>query len=900
MIRSHDQIVAAMADTARLEPIAPRLSWRDALFTSGPHGYELSVPGEPDRQLLAALADEYSVADAHLASVPARLHIAWLESILDIDRLPVVPDRVVASATVEPALAPAVVPAGTMLRGGKDAYGAERRYRTIDALTAHGAAVVGVRAAVPGGMLATDNSVPYTRSNGLAYEAPPFPISPPTSNEEAAVATPAALHVMRISSPVLGFASGDMSIRLTFAGATAVGDLRRRAQWRQPRADGTMSTGVGGAGSGDSIDLVLSGGCVDPDGGDPWIECFIPTDAPLPDALRFTQVSVSVTQRIDVAADAAYANDGALDPAKEFEPFGPTARKGDAFYVRCDEALSKPLSSLTVKLGVYAAAAGGVVSDSATAEIKTVVYIEKYTGDGQTIHWWGGGSASPAPLKIAWQRRLAHRWDTLLEQGALATMPQTSTAGTGSLPFTVGGQEGRYVRAMIVSGDLGWRAFQDTIADFATKAVTDPSSAPTMPTPPVPARYSDLSICYTTTPDPATRVESWSALRHQVLTEGTFAPFWSSLDEAGTPGMVAIGLALPDDAAGSTVSIYVVLDSASPCGSTEDPGAHWEWWDGALWHELPLADGTHHMREAGLLRFVAPTGWANGCSDVTADVGKWIRFVTDEPHRIGVIHDVIPDAVIAEYVSAAPDPAHDPTPATALAPGAIKGTLAPIKGVKKVTNLASVRGRGPESDADFGVRASSLVRHRGRAINAWDYEQLVYQAFPEVAALKCLPHTNSQGHRAPGVVGLVVIPDQRDRLQPRPSVSLAGRIGDALRPAMPMGASLAIMCPIYVPVSVSAKVTLRRGVAALTGKAAVAQALDTLLHPTGTSPTRWGVALYASTLIATLERVAVVDVVTSLSMEVEHGVPVEVVEVDDCRGLYCSSGAHLLTCEEQL
>ncbi len=898
MTRTPEDFLGAMASTARLAPIADGVTWRDALFTSGPHGRKLSAPAEPDRQLLAALADEYSLADLHVDELRARLHISWLESILGIPRLPVMPDRVVASATVEPTLAPAVVPAGTMLRGGKDAYGTERRYRTLDALTAHGAALVGVRGTVPGG--------PAGGNPGLRLEAPEFPIAPPANEAESLIGAP-AVHVLRITSPVLAFTEGDMKIRLSFSGSAGVAALRTAGRWRHRTTDGSLSPEVQGTGTGADIVVMLHDGCVDPDGGAPWIECIIPADQPVPESLHFGGVTVAVTERTEVLADAAFANDGAVDVTKEFDPFAPTARKGDAFYIRSDEALAKPLASLTVHLGVYAAATGGLTGGGYSTRAYFVM------GDG------GGGwaedhpvvdlgeasfdLAAPGyrpPLKIQWQHKTPGGWGVLAEQSALATMTTVSGASPASAPFTVAGQEGRYVRAIITSGDLGWREYLDTVAFFATKAVKNPASAPSMPTPPVPARYSSLWIDYTTTHEPVARVESWSGWRHQVMGSGPFTPFRRAVDATGTPGMIAIGQTLPAAVAGSTVSLYVVLDSASPCGSSEDPTAHWEWWDGGAWQPLPIADGTHRMREAGLLRFVAPDGWADGCEDLTADAGKWIRFVTAEPQRIGVIHDVIPDAVIAEYVSQAPEPAADPTPATALDPGAIKGVVTPVPGVKKVTNLASVRGRGPESDANYARRASSLVRHRGRAITAWDYEQLVAEQFPEVAAVRCLPHTGAAGAHLPGSVGLVVIPDQRDKAQPRPSVSLAGRIGDALNPAMPMGAAAAILCPLYVEVSVTAAVRLRRGVAALTGKTAVTQALETLLHPTGTSPTRWGVSLYSSTLIAALERIPVVDVVTSFSMSGGAGGPVEVIDVDACRGLYCSAGDHVLSCEEQL
>jgi len=296
---------------------------------------------------------------------------------------------------------------------------------------------------------------------------------------------------------------------------------------------------------------------------------------------------------------------------------------------------------------------------------------------------------------------------------------------------------------------------------------------------------------------------------------------------------------------------------------------------------------------------VAPPNWGEGCAELTAASGRWVRMVTNQPDRLGVLHNAIPDAVVAEYVSAARDPEADPSPAEALPVGAIKGTLAPIAGVKKVTNLASVRGRGPEDDASYARRASALVRHRDRAVNAWDYEQMIAIQFPEVAAVKCLPHTNSDGVREPGRVGLVLVPDEPNRAAPRPSVSLAGRATDALGAVMPAGASVSVLCPCYAPVKVTATIKLRAGVAAITGTASVRAALEALLHPTSTVPTRWGVSLYGSALIAALERLPDVDSVVSFSMAGPDGIG-DVVAVEPKRGLYCSAGDHDLTCVEQL
>jgi len=470
----------------------------------------------------------------------------------------------------------------------------------------------------------------------------------------------------------------------------------------------------------------------------------------------------------------------------------------------------------------------------------------------------------------------------------------------GSEPMIIGGQEGRYIRAFLEVGDFGWTAYQAALADFATQAVDDGS--PTMPVPPVPRTVTSVALTYTTTPVPALKVESYNGWARTVKPSGSAAwtPFRTTVSQAGDTGMVALGMVLPDSAVGSSVSVYLDVDSASPCGSSEDPDAGWQWWNGVGWVPLVVADGTHLLRESGLLRFVAPAGWAVGCTDTNATTGRWVRMVTKAPDRMGIVRSVTPDAVIADFVSNAADPQTDPSPDTALPVGTIKGTLSPILGVKKVTNLSSVRGRGPELDASYLRRASAIARDRNRAIAGWDYEEHVSVAFPEVAAVRCLPHTNSAGARALGKVGLVVVPARLDDPAPRPSVSLSGRITDALAPLMPMHASAAVMCALYAKVTVNAQVRLRPDIAALTGKDTITQALETWLHPTGTTPTRWGRSLYRSSLEAFLERLPVVDSVLTVAMVNEAGAAVDVITVDACRGLYCSSGAHLIGVEEQL
>ncbi len=894
MSRTYQQVLDALADAARLSDVTEGISWRDALFEASSEGWALSRPQDPDRALLAALASELERLDAHAGTLPERLHVEWLERILGIPRLPVVPDSVVVAATVEPKLAPAVVPAGTLLRGGKDAFGNERRYRTADALTAFGATLAGVRVLVPGG---AEPGRP-----GLALSAPEFPIVPPASDE--VMEEPSAPHRLRIADPMLVFTEGDLHVELQFTGASAsaVSALCANAEWRYVKADGSEAGPIPASPAGTAAKLVLSDGCIDPDGGVPWVEASIIPGRTVPENLSFSAVKV-VASRNGLVPDAAFFNEGAVPHTKEFEPFAITAKEGDAFYVRCDEALSKPLAILSVAMSPFTPKALDAGLPPAPE-----FYVEPGSGlygiAAANAAYWAALEFYAAAVEEAsstwpafqWQVFRKGDWEQLSAKvWTLGGVPLDPEA-QGADITTVGGQEGRFVRAQLLDNDMGWRKYQEDLADFASAAA---SGGGTMPHPPEPQLYSGLRVSYTTVAHPATRVESWSGWRHSVKGGGSWSPFRRSVDAFGATGMVAIGVSLPEHAAGSSFSIYVDLISPSPCGSSEPAETAWQWWDGSQWQPLLVADGTNRMRESGLVRFVVPDAWAEGCADVTEDGGKWLRFITDLPERIGELRAVIPDAVVAEFVSTAPDPQQDPSPDEALPVGTIKGPLSPISGIKKMTNLASVRGRGPETDGRYLSRASAHVRHRGRAIVTWDYERIITTAFPEIADVQCLPHTDSDGNRRPGYVGIVLLPDQRDRRAPRASVSLAGRVRDTLKGYTASAVHTAILCPEYVPVRIEAELTLRPGIAAITGKANILQAVETFLHPLGTTPVRWGQSLYASSVIAMLERLPEVDIVRNFALLIDS-TPAEEVPVDRCRGLYCSSGDHQLSVKEQL
>ena len=116
--------------------------------------------------------------------------------------------------------------------------------------------------------------------------------------------------------------------------------------------------------------------------------------------------------------------------------------------------------------------------------------------------------------------------------------------------------------------------------------------------------------------------------------------------------------------------------------------------------------------------------------------------------------------------------------------------------IKKITQpYESFDGRVKEASDQFYTRVSERLRHKQRAIAAWDYEKIVLEQFPSVYKAKCInhtglipgkiPNTTKYSETAPGYVTVVTIPDLRNHsfknpLKPYTSIGLLTNIKDYL------------------------------------------------------------------------------------------------------------------------
>ncbi len=140
----------------------------------------------------------------------------------------------------------------------------------------------------------------------------------------------------------------------------------------------------------------------------------------------------------------------------------------------------------------------------------------------------------------------------------------------------------------------------------------------------------------------------------------------------------------------------------------------------------------------------------------------------------------------------------------------VKGILQPF---------ASFGGQLPEVGNTFNKRVSERLRHRGRAISAFDYEHLVLENFPKVYRAKCINHSLALPAPqfvkdldvAPGFINIAVIPDLNqlnlgNPLEPRVPISLLTEIRDYLKKKHSPFVKTKIMNPRYERVNISVRV----------------------------------------------------------------------------------------------
>lgn len=346
-------------------------------------------------------------------------------------------------------------------------------------------------------------------------------------------------------------------------------------------------------------------------------------------------------------------------------------------------------------------------------------------------------------------------------------------------------------------------------------------------------------------------------------------------------------LAFKDLVPGSNVNILFQMAEATADSESEREPVSWHYLDNNEWKPLRngfevLEDDTDGLTSSGIIKFSFPANISNentvlpkGLHWIKAGIAKNSKSVSE---TIGLFTQAIKATFTNEALN----------DKLRLDKGLPAGSISKMKdadvAIKSVSQpYDSFAGRVPEAEGHFYIRVSELLKHKGRAIQKFDYERLVLEAFPQLYKVKCVNHSFAlDAHHyvndipmAPGYIIMAVIPDMNklkasQLFEPRVPVSLLESIQEYLQERSSPFVKVRIMNPRYEGVNFCLKVKLRKGMDESFYREKLKQDLREFLAPWAIGEfdkLTFGQCIYESDIVGFLESRDYLDYIVELWMK---------------------------------
>lgn len=246
--------------------------------------------------------------------------------------------------------------------------------------------------------------------------------------------------------------------------------------------------------------------------------------------------------------------------------------------------------------------------------------------------------------------------------------------------------------------------------------------------------------------------------------------------------------------------------TAGPAGwSDNPPPLAWAQLCGTTWSPLTppdtlQGDGTNSLQNSGIvtLQLQPPQD----------DSLLWLRLsVSKDPESFPHVAGITANAMVAGWVG--PGGAHGlgvPLPAGTIT--ASDPALADIATIAQP--LPSFGGRPLAVGKSFQMAMAERLRHKNRAIQAWDYARLALGEFPALWQVAVLPAVDGNDQPAPGHLRLIVVPGPAtpnitDTMQPLADPTQLAEIGEMLATRISAFVKPTVANPAYVRIKVKAK-----------------------------------------------------------------------------------------------
>lgn len=493
---------------------------------------------------------------------------------------------------------------------------------------------------------------------------------------------------------------------------------------------------------------------------------FCPLSLFEPYALETVEIAVEVQ---GMRRLAAFSDDGPLLTSQPFMPFGARPKDGATFLVGAPELAAKPVTrvGLTLAWADLPRAAAG--------------FDEHYRGYGDgfrppaprvqpaylTGEGWKALSADPVEMvrRAAPGGPLLPHWRL---EAAIPGRPVPPSAAAAQADF----RERNGIRAGVMSLllDCPGEAFGHAAYPAALARAMRPAFRPTRrprPIPPAPWTPQVAAIGLDYAARATIELDAPQAARpgERVVQIGPFGD-QEIYPARGRPGAGLFPARLADGAlfvriegpgATGPVALLFEMEAGSHQRTAFQPeGVAWLYLTATGWQPLPSwslgTDSTEGLMRSGVVAIDVPDEDVALAGAGMPGEGVWLAAVADRHlNAFPRLASLTTNGARAERLD--PD-------AGAAGQGARDWALDPARpGLGRIVQVGAPIGGAPaETGPAFRARVAERLRHRQRAVTAWDVERLVLGAFPQVWKAKCFPAVDLDGRPAPGQITVAVVP----------------------------------------------------------------------------------------------------------------------------------------------
>ena len=227
--------------------------------------------------------------------------------------------------------------------------------------------------------------------------------------------------------------------------------------------------------------------------------------------------------------------------------------------------------------------------------------------------------------------------------------------------------------------------------------------------------------------------------------------------------------------------------------------------------------------ESGIITFFFPKNIKSNTTWLDTDK-TWIRCsVQNNTDAICKIISIKAQAILASFLDQNNAEDFLATPLPEMTISKLINSNAAIKKIEQP--YSSFGGSVKETEEQFFKKVSERLRHKGLAINIWDYERIVLEAFPKIYKVICLNHTRIMNmdddkkmlnELSPGHVLIVTVPDLKNRnainpITPYTSLSTLSKIKQFLQNRISPCVQLEVVNPLFESVQVKFEVEFTEG-----------------------------------------------------------------------------------------